>query len=60
MLLQLIIICSYLYSHPHLAWNASAQSELEEVKQLYQAQIIEKEKPKQKLEETDTSLVKVC
>ena len=51
----IIIACSYLYSHPH----AAAQSELAEMKQLYQAQVIENEKLKQKLEESQTSLVKV-
>ena len=52
----IIIACCYLYSHSH----AAAQSELVEVKQLYQAQVIEMEKLKQKLEESQTSLVKVC
>ena len=42
--------------HPH----AAAQFELAEVKQLYQAQIIKKEKLKQKPEESQTSFVKVC
>ena len=39
--------------------HAAAQSELAEVKQLYQVQVLEKEKLKQKLEESQTSSVKV-
>ena len=49
------IACSPLYSHPHTA----SLSDLAEEKQLYQAQILEKEKLKQKLEESQTSSVKV-
>ena len=52
----MIIACSYLYSHS----QAGAQSVLAEVKQLYQAQVLEKEKMKQKLEENSKPLVKVC
>ena len=47
---------SYLHSHPHVA----AQSELAEIKQVNQAQLLEKEKLKQRLEQSETSLVKVC
>ena len=46
-----------MYSHP----QAAAQSELAEVKQLYQAQVLEKGKMKQNLvEDSQESLVKVC
>ena len=46
-----------MYSHPH----AAAQSKLAEVKQLYQAQVLEKGKVKENLvEDSQESLVKVC
>ena len=46
-----------IYSNP----LAAAHFELAELKQVYQAQALEKGKLKQKLmEETSTSLVKVC
>ena len=46
--------------HIHTAAHSTAKSQLEEVKQLNQALLFEREKLKQKLEETHTSLVKVC
>ena len=49
----IIIACSYLYFHPHVA----ALSELAELKQLFQAQV--SEKGELKLKESQTSLVKV-
>ena len=51
------VLCFSWQSHPH----AAAQSELAEVKQLYQEEILEKGNLKQKLmEESQSSLVKVC
>ena len=46
--------------HMYAAAHSAALSQLAEVKQLNQALLFESEKLKQKLEETQTSLVKVC
>ena len=46
--------------HMYTAAHSAAQSQLAEIKQLNQALLFEREKLKQKLEETQVSLVKVC
>ena len=49
-------VCLCFSSHPH----AAARSERAGIKGLYQAQVFEKSKLKQKLEESQASIVKVC